>query len=822
MEAASFPRSVPMTAFTPLEISELDTVSVRGLPRLLDEYPDIKVLSLDCFDTLLWRRVHKPTDVFFSLQQRPAFARAGLDAGQRQRGEQLARRLAFIGNGGSWEVTLRDILRTAAPGIDDASVAEIEEEELQAECETCFPLPAAVALLRDAATRGIPVVIVSDTYLRETQLRRLLAHCLPADAYAAIDRVFVSCEHGASKGTGLFERLCRGGQLSAADTLHVGDNPNADLQAPVQAGLRARLLHRFPRHIADRMEDQGTALRLVDPEVERSRGMPSPWHAVLARLDLDAEDPVRDLGQASLGPMMHGFASWILARRQEALAAGQRLKIAFLMRDGHLPWRACTALAGGEIGKPVYISRFTAFAAGFRAQEDIDRYLAMHSRSRQYATILKQFGITGVAADEILRKVERAGGGHDAFVAQVRAPAVVQRILRWSAAYRKRMRRHLVAVLDLQAGDTLAMVDLGYFGNIQRALAPMMREEWSVGLLGWYLMCYPQAGVGGERTALIDRARHGEQTIRTLIPFMATLETLCTTDTGSVRDYADDGTPVLEAQVIAPQQAQTVARIQDHAIAFVREAAANAPTCTEDALRDATLAELVRLLYLPSRGELSLFQSFAMDENMGSDTAVRIADPEQAIADLRRDGIFFSTRMRPKLRRNLAHELRHCGVELSLATLAVHRDRLSLRSSDWSLREDGLTVLYTTAREATRRAVAAQATYDGFYRARVPLGSGNAHVGLLFGERHRWLQLLQARVLPVELLSSDQEGFDVRARLIHDQTADHGDGLLECASEGAFSMLPAGSVPFAGSLVLELVYRPLLGRMATPAGDLAA
>ncbi|HET6435523.1 MAG TPA: HAD family hydrolase [Xanthomonadaceae bacterium] len=810
-----------MTAFTPLEIPAEDTVSVRALPRLLDDHPDVKVLSLDCFDTLLWRRVHKPTDVFFGLQQRPAFARAGLDAGQRQRGEQLARRMAFVRTGG-WEVSLRDILRTAAPGLDDASIAEIEEEELQAECEACFPLPAAIALLRDAAARGIPVAIVSDTYLREAQLRRLLAHCLPADAYAAIDRVFVSCEHGASKGTGLFERLCRAGALSAADTLHVGDNPDADLRAPLQAGLRARVLHRFPKHVAHRMEDQGTALRLVDPEVERSRGMPSPWHAVYAQLELDGEDAARDLGQVSLGPMMHGFASWILARRREALAAGRRLKIAFLMRDGHLPWRACTALAGEEVGTPVYISRFTAFAAGFRSQEDIDRYLAMHARSRQYATLLKQFGITGAAADEILRKVERAGGGHDVFVAQVRAPATTQRILRWSAGFRERMRRHLAATLDLQPGDTLAMVDLGYFGNIQRALAPVMREEWKVDLRGWYLMCYPQAGDGGERTALIDRARHGEQAIRSLIPFMATLETLCTVDSGSVRDYAEDGTPVLEAQVIAPQQAQAVARIQEHAIAFVRAAAAHAPPCAEEALRDATLAELVRLLYLPTRGELSLFQSFSMDENMGSDTAVQIADPEQAIADLRRDGIFFSTRMRPKLRRNLAHELRHCGVELSLATLAVHRDRLSLRSSDWSLREDALPVLYTDARDATRQAVAAQYTYDGFCRARVPLGVGNAHVGLLFGERHRWLQLLEARVLPVDQLAGAEQGYDVRDRLLHDQLVDHGDGMLECASGSAFAMLPAGSVPLAGPLVLELVYRPIVARTAAVAEGHAA
>jgi hypothetical protein len=210
-----------------------------------------------------------------------------------------------------------------------------------------------------------------------------------------------------------------------------------------------------------------------------------------------------------------------------------------------------------------------------------------------------------------------------------------------------------------------------------------------------------------------------------------------------------------------------------------------------------------------------------MDENMGSDTAVQIADPEQAIADLRRDGIFFSTRMRPKLRRNMAHELRHCGVELSLATLAVHRDRLSLRSSDWSLREGRLSVLYSSGRDAARKEVVAQYTYDGFYRARIPLATG-AHVGILFGEHHRWLQLLEARVLPVEMLAGAQEGADVRDKLVHDQVRDHGGGILECASEGGLSMLPAGSTFLSGPLALELVYRPILEHAAHAAAEVAA
>lgn len=40
----------------------------------------IKVLSLDCFDTLLWRHAVEPQDVFYKLQNKPVFKSCGFSA----------------------------------------------------------------------------------------------------------------------------------------------------------------------------------------------------------------------------------------------------------------------------------------------------------------------------------------------------------------------------------------------------------------------------------------------------------------------------------------------------------------------------------------------------------------------------------------------------------------------------------------------------------------------------------------------------------------------------------------------------------------------
>ena len=66
------------------------TVRAVELPMLLEgALPTPAYLSLDCFDTLLWRNCHAPRDVFADLP----FAGGGMEP--RMWAEKLARRTRF-------------------------------------------------------------------------------------------------------------------------------------------------------------------------------------------------------------------------------------------------------------------------------------------------------------------------------------------------------------------------------------------------------------------------------------------------------------------------------------------------------------------------------------------------------------------------------------------------------------------------------------------------------------------------------------------------------------------------------------------------------
>ena len=96
--------AMPAMSATPILCGE---ILPHELPHALDRWPGTRVLSLDCFDTLIWRDTHAPKDVFAALP--------GISVKQRVWAESRARRVARWGARRS-EVTIAEIYAEAFAG----------------------------------------------------------------------------------------------------------------------------------------------------------------------------------------------------------------------------------------------------------------------------------------------------------------------------------------------------------------------------------------------------------------------------------------------------------------------------------------------------------------------------------------------------------------------------------------------------------------------------------------------------------------------------------------------------------------------------------
>src|SRR5688572_12945394 len=134
-------------------------VRAAELPTLLAEAPEgIEILSLDCFDTLIWRNVQSPGDIFADLPV------PGGAIWSRKRCESRARRRARFSEERD-EVSIEEIYATLYPAAGDEARSEAIAGELAAEARHCYGFAPTAALIRDAKAKGLKVIIVSDTYL---------------------------------------------------------------------------------------------------------------------------------------------------------------------------------------------------------------------------------------------------------------------------------------------------------------------------------------------------------------------------------------------------------------------------------------------------------------------------------------------------------------------------------------------------------------------------------------------------------------------------------------------------------------------------------
>jgi FMN phosphatase YigB (HAD superfamily) len=803
-------------------MTQVNTARLPELHKLLADgnKHGLRYLSLDCFDTVLWRNVAQPTDVFFRMQHRPAARELGLTGLQRIRIESEARTIARVDHGRN-EVTLEQIYRTGYPSLDGATIDRLVRDELESEQEACFAYHPIVELMQCALRSGLRLVIVSDTYLEEPLLRELLAHHLPPDVMAGIQRIFVSCAHGVSKADGLFRNVLARLGCAPGEILHLGDNPVADVDAPRALGLHSVHFVQYGKEVGRMLQMISNTTSILNPAARASAAMPSPFHAILAGREIDADIPEVMLGYCAAGPLLYAFADYLRQHADSATAAGRPAKYLFLMRDGYLPQQAFDAVAGehGARSHAVEISRFVSYACSFRSSADIDRYLALMASDR-LESMARQLLLPEHTASRILGKAAQAGNRFETFCRLVRQPGTVKQILASSAAFRARFYRYLERTIDLQAGDRLVFVDLGYSGTAQTCLQPVLEDERAVSVEGLYLLLKATPSWTQSRAGLIDPALAGEAAVNSLVPYVAALEMICTNDAGSVIDYTADGESVRKVPDISPLQQRRVRDIQHHCLEFVRDAEqfrlGTGNVCAAGEMRLAALGALGRMTFFPSLQEVRCMQNFYLDVNLNTDITVSLFDIEHAAHGMRRMGLFHALN---EQRMNIPTELRYHSLESALSLLVQHRFQQDYSFDDFSLKRERVTVILVRGNEQSVIEVMAYPAHDGFYTLLIPVGDLSYDVGIQIGTRYEWLQLADVSLLSVQELFARKDfncdrhasETDLLPAVHYEQIEVLADGLLHCRDRNAFFFIPMPRDGQRGENMVCLVnYRPIV------------
>ena len=785
-------------------------INASELLTAFNHYKDkIKVLSLDCFDTVLWRKTAQPTDVFYDLQQRPHFLSHEISAALRMSAEAIARFRNYIQHG-KFEATLDEIYRAACPTLNEDQIHALVDEEIAAEISACYGFSPIIEIIRAAHVNNIKVIIVSNTYLKQKQLHQLLTSALPKDVMAAINEIFCSCEYGRSKNGGLFEDVLLKLAIPAQSILHIGDNAAADLHAPSAFNINALHLLQFNTKTKEILRLQTIAATLGDPQVRQSRSLASPFRGVYSTAKIDYNKPESVVGYMSMGPIMYAFAHFICEEVKKMEQAGKNVKVLFLLRDGYLPARACEAYMGKTMGKEVRISRFTATAAAFRTKKDVDNYLMESITSLHFRYICHQLLLPENIAAQITESAEKAADSKREFVLLIQQEPILKIIFANSAEYRARLKEYLKNETGLQSGDTLCFVDIGYTGTSQRILTPVLKDEMGVDVTGLYLISLDTPEWRSARRGLLDPSWCDNRTLTNMIcSSVALIEEICTGGGDTVVNYDQHGKPMFSKSNNSSSQLVKTRCIQEECVRFVREAKqffqSSAVTVDHTEMREAALAELIRRIYLPTAAEVEYLQEFQHDLDKGTKVTFQIYDVEKNLNELHRQELPYIT-FHP-------YSLKTTSLNHIVTLMAQRRYGFDVALEDTSLRREWLTVLSVNEQKTQKEMLCAVPTHDGYYSLWIPVTHKKTQVAIMLGIQYVAVQIESAELIKSHsiLRATEKENCrDIWSLLLFNQLNNRYGKFFECSSN-ASSVLISPNIQMLDhdEYLIRFVFRPI-------------
>jgi hypothetical protein len=655
-----------------LEVGEHQARAHEALARGLDDCrlgdleatlrrPGVSMLTLDIFDTLLWRRVAKPTDAFLLLGEE-LIARGALAggispatfAGMRMAAEGIARaRKATTGR--APEVHLGEIYAEFNPGITELTIDELRAAEVSLERRiTVVDHLLAQTLSTLAAELDLRVVFVSDMYLSGEELKVLLDR--PEMGSLAEAEIISSADVGMGKENGLWDVLPDCWGVSPSSIVHVGNNPNADVIKPREAGLLAAYWPELPDRLAAIVAAEGCSTR-ASAKVRVSSPLDGGLNALRGRAAFstsrrDHEDQVAwETGASILGPVMAGYADWV-HRRAGELGIERALCI---MREGRFLKELLESVAPSRRNPSLqpellWASR-AAIARANIAQGTPKELSSMFNRAcvPSVAEAARTLGIeqsTVPLGAELDGHAAHRGGNPDMLNkflnAVLRSPELVEQIRRTSARRRANFVAHLRDALGGVTGD-VAYIDVGFSGSNQESLQKLIDAEGiDVRLHGLYLMCDPcppDRLLRGHRVEGFITSPHDPDVYEVveLDRNRLLIELLMLSEDGSTLEIDDEGRPVFAPHVEPERQRAQRRAVHDGIRAYQRHV--NAYLLAADDERDLATVDgavgrriIERFVVEPTLEEARTFGSWEAEDDFNSlEMAPLVPGPEDGI-----------------------------------------------------------------------------------------------------------------------------------------------------------------------------------------------
>jgi predicted HAD superfamily hydrolase len=515
-------------------------------PRKLNELKDIidgiEVLSFDIFDTLITRPLLKPDTVFdlIGIKVREFLGEQDFTLLRREAENNVRKKKNYQGDCSIYEI-YQELSKIA--NISDGVCEVIMSIEIEWELRLSVPRKEVIEVLNYAKFKGKKIILISDMYLTEDIIKKMLAKC----NVHYYDELWVSSSVQKRKDNGLmwdhFKEKFQGKR-----TLHIGDNEHSDVQIAEGKGLLvyhvmsgSNMFYNtdFGNHMGFHIENNSSLGDSVMFGPIISKEFNSPFKLSYSNGKYQISD-LKTLGFTIFAPILFSYTMWLIHKiKHDKVGA-----VLFLAREGYLLKKVfdiCVERLDDEELNNVksvyfYTSRRASSVASLENVEDIYELLQI-SFEGTIADLLKvRFGIN--ASESKLNKVislptdiDTVKQGINDFIDAILARAKKER-----ETYKEYINQ--IGLDDIKA----AVVDVGYSGTIQYYMSKLLNKP----LDGYYFVTSnKQRGTQFDGNTMHGFFRQNEDFATTdsaVYKYQLLLESVLTSDQGQFVNFEKDMT----------------------------------------------------------------------------------------------------------------------------------------------------------------------------------------------------------------------------------------------------------------------------------------
>ena len=514
-------------------------------------------ISFDIFDTLIKRNVSKPSDIF-KLVEIKYNSRVENKIDKFEINRKICE--SECRKESSTEISI-DMIYDKMSKIYGKKVAS-DLHKLEEEIEINFTQRNNNELINSIynyALNNKKIILTSDMYLSKEIIEKILKR-----NNIKYNKLYLSSDIGIRKVTSeLFSYVLKDLNIKSDKIIHVGDNKHSDCDMSKKVGIKSI---KIPTHINNLLHFNKNTKKEITNNFN---------YNILQSFinnNIENNDYFSKFGYQCFGPILFGFSEWLL----KDLEKNKIEKVFFLARDGKIMKEAFDIINTNKKIKSSYFmaSRRSLIVPSFYKYNNIDEIIesVRIKRNIYLYDLIKRFGLDDINIDNLLNKYNldiNKKYDFDLFKEQYKDflndlyPLIVDNSKNEKKAFDKYLNK-------MNFKGKLAIVDIGWFGNMQLALDKLSDSE----IYGYYLGLRQNKRLNINTFGyLFDVDKNIDLGINE-IPLNSVFEFIFSSTDGSVKKYIlDDENDVelYESENVDEYEKNALLKVQEGAIKFVND-----------------------------------------------------------------------------------------------------------------------------------------------------------------------------------------------------------------------------------------------------------